>query len=238
LRARILATAVMALIVWGAAGPASAGPPPARSRSSGEALQPGIPFPALSRPLISGVQQPVTYGQRFKITSPQAGQIARVAILTVGHEPIKLKIVSKARGSLVAVAPSSPDVALPGGYLLIIAEARGSGLIPSAPVAFVLQPTPPDGHRTVQGRPSSVARPSRSGGDASILSPPGSASAGGTLGTGNSGGRGSPGDDTRTGAQHATDPVGHRSPLGSPPWMSVALVLAFLATATGLKRLS
>ncbi len=113
MRARILATAVMATILWGAAGPASAGPAP-------------------GAPLISGVEQPVTYLQRFKITSPQARQIAKVAIFTSG----------------------------------------------------------------------------------------------------------SPGDDTTTGAQHATAHTSHRSPFGSPPWMPVALLLAFLATATGVKRLS
>jgi hypothetical protein len=142
--------------------------------------------------VISSIEQPVTYRQRFTITSAAAARIVRVAIHAARHRSIPLVIVTRTPGSLVAAAPSSPDVAMPGDYLLTIAERRASGLVPSAPVAFVLQAA----------------------------------------------GSGSLGDDTRTGAQPAADAAAHRSPMGNLPWMPVGLILAFLATAAGLRRIS
>jgi hypothetical protein len=141
--------------------------------------------------VISSIEQPVTYRQRFTITSAEAARIVRVAIHAARHRSIPLVIVTRTAGSLVAAAPSSPDVAMPGDYLLTIAERRASGLVPSAPVAFVLQGAPPEGSGMTQGSSSS-----------------------------------------------ATAAIGHRSPLGSLPWMPVGLILAFLATAAGLRRIS
>jgi hypothetical protein len=190
LRARILVTTVAAaLLMWGAGHLAAAGTSPNTSRSPGQAA-PLLDPPRA--PVISSIEQPVTYRQRFTITSAEAARIVRVAIHAPRDRSIQLVIVTRAPGSLVAAAPSSPDVASPGHYLLTIAERRASGLVPSAPVAFVLQ--------------AAGGSPFR--------------------------------DGTRTGAQPATDAIVHRSPMGSLPWMPVGLILAFLATAAGLRRIS
>jgi hypothetical protein len=92
------------------------------------------------RPVINYAPAAVRYGQSFKIVSPQAGGIRRVALVRPGStthanqmdDKYYIDLTFTAPGSstsagmvINATAPTSSDVAVPGYYMLVIVNANG-----------------------------------------------------------------------------------------------------------------
>jgi hypothetical protein len=92
------------------------------------------PYPAGSRPTITGCPANVAYGQRFTVQTPQAGTIARVALLRCGSMThafdgdqrwVGLSIVERHSGSLEVLAPLHGGVAPPGPYMVFLIDEGG-----------------------------------------------------------------------------------------------------------------
>ncbi len=85
------------------------------------------------QPVISSAPDSVTYGERFGIETPDASEIARVALIrpdaTTHANHFEQRYVSLAftasPGMLAATAPASANEAPPGYYLLFIVDSKG-----------------------------------------------------------------------------------------------------------------
>jgi hypothetical protein len=86
------------------------------------------------RPSITSAPSSITYGQTFTITTPDAANIANVAIIRPGatthanhmddQRYVDLTWTAQA-GQLTAMAPPSPNNAPPGYYMLVIVNSGG-----------------------------------------------------------------------------------------------------------------
>jgi Domain of unknown function (DUF1929)/Bacterial Ig-like domain (group 2)/Glyoxal oxidase N-terminus/Kelch motif len=109
------------------------------------------------RPVINAVARSITYGQRFAITTPDAANIKRVALIRPGatthanhmddHAYIDLTWVAT-KGLLAVNAPASANTAPPGYYMVVIVNSNG---VPSA-MPFVQLKVSADGVPALSGR--------------------------------------------------------------------------------------
>ena len=86
------------------------------------------------RPVISAAPAEILYGETFSISTPQAGEIASIALIrlsSVTHSVnceqryIGLSIETEDATTLLATAPSNQNLALPGYYMLFILNDVG-----------------------------------------------------------------------------------------------------------------
>jgi hypothetical protein len=86
-----------------------------------------------SRPVISSAPTSVTYGSSFDVATPDAGNIAKVALVRLGavthsnnmeQRYIPLQFTAGA-GTLHVTAPATTAVAPPGPYMLFILDRNG-----------------------------------------------------------------------------------------------------------------
>jgi Domain of unknown function (DUF1929)/Kelch motif len=97
-----------------------------------EAFSPPYLFKG-ARPTMSAVSSPIGYGQHFSVQTPDAASITKVTLIRITsvthafNENQRLSALSFTPGSgtLDIVAPTSPNVAPPGHYLLFIVNANG-----------------------------------------------------------------------------------------------------------------
>ena len=98
------------------------------------------------RPTVSAVSKTVVEGNQFKISTPDAASISKVALVRLGavthsnnmeqrYVPLQF---STGSGMLTATAPASVNIAPPGYYMLFIVDSAG---VPS--VAPILRVAPP-----------------------------------------------------------------------------------------------
>src|SRR5947207_4143440 len=86
-----------------------------------------------ARPSITAVPAAVSFGQSFFVQTPDAANIAKVTWIRLGsvthafdmNQRINSLSFSQAPGGLNVVAPSNPNLAPPGHYLLFILNANG-----------------------------------------------------------------------------------------------------------------
>ena len=115
-----------------------------------------------ARPVISSVQAGVAHGQKFDITTAQAGDIDSVVLLKTPSAQhvndsdgrgLKLAFEKTGSNTLSAVAPPSGNVAPPGPYYLVINKKTMQGPVPSVAsivnvgaedTAVALKPMPDD----------------------------------------------------------------------------------------------
>ena len=115
-----------------------------------------------ARPVISNVQAGVGYGQKFDITTDQAGDIESVVLLKTPSAQhvndsdgrgLKLEFEKTGSNTLTAIAPPSGNVAPPGPYYLVINKTTMQGPVPSVAsivnvgaedTAVALKPMPDD----------------------------------------------------------------------------------------------
>jgi hypothetical protein len=92
------------------------------------------------RPVITAAPDDVTWGDTFKIHTPDAGRIASVVLvrntalthLTDGDQrEVVLTVVSRTKNSLTVTAPPNGDVAPPGPYMLFVNATSTRGQVPS-----------------------------------------------------------------------------------------------------------
>jgi hypothetical protein len=205
----------------------------------------------VGRPVIIAAPKSIRYGQGFVIRTPQGASIESVVMILESafvHPPSgnlpthELTILQRGPGSLTVAAPGDAKHARPGRYLLFVTVRALGQSVSSVGRLILLLPPPPAG-----SGPPPEANPgvgASAGGQQSGAT--GDSAASGTGQNGHSGsgsvsGSGS-GSGSRPGhlqpaALHAS-PAGSRSPLGRFPWMPIALVVAFVATAVGLKRIA
>lgn len=85
------------------------------------------------RPTITSAPSKTTYGSTFLVSSPDAASIASVALIRLSaathawdqnqrYVPLAFSQIS---GGLTATAPSSPTIAPPGFYMLVITDGNG-----------------------------------------------------------------------------------------------------------------
>ena len=99
-----------------------------------------------SRPVITSAPDIVVHGEEVKITSPQAGSIAKVGLVRLGANThsqdqgqryIPLKDLTPSQGTITATAPTTTNVAPAGYYMLFITDDAG---VPSVAKIINLQP--------------------------------------------------------------------------------------------------
>jgi len=91
-----------------------------------------------ARPTITFSPATVRYGQPFNITTPDSASIRRVALVRPGATTHANQMDNKyyidlvfnpntgtEKGQVTAIAPSSPNLAVPGYYMLVIVNANG-----------------------------------------------------------------------------------------------------------------
>ena len=173
----------------------------------------------------------IFYGRQFTIVTPDAGRIVQVGLLSVGGggRSIKLDILGRTRDTLQVLAPRDPHVAPPGQYLLFIYASGPDGLLPSLPALLTLaSPPPPSSSPPSPGHSSTPGRGTGSG----------STGSGRNGGTGS--GRGSPGSGLGGSTQpHAAvaSPASARRSVTTGAWLGVVLLVVFLGTFLGLRRM-
>ena len=104
--------------------------------SSAETFSPPYLFKG-PRPTITAAPTDVTYGETFKVATPDAAVITRVTwvrLSSVTHgfnsnQRINTLKFARAAGGLSVTAPTSPNLSPPGHYLLFLLNANG---VPSA----------------------------------------------------------------------------------------------------------
>ena len=227
LKRRSLTVVVLSAALFGWGGATSAGAVP----------QPLPTPPNLTPPIIQQAPSVIFYGRQFTIVTPDAGRIVQVGLLSVGGggRSIKLDILGRTRDTLQVLAPRDPHVAPPGQYLLFIYASGPDGLLPSLPALLTLASPPPP-----SSSPPSPGHSSTPGGTGS-----GSTGSGRNRGTGS--GRGSPGSglggSTAPGSgrtqPHAAvaSPASARRSVTTGAWLGVVLLVVFLGTFLGLRRM-
>jgi hypothetical protein len=86
-----------------------------------------------SRPSIASAPPSVPYGESFRIETPEASEISRVALIRPGSTTHAVDFdqryvdltFAETSGAVEAVAPSSPAAAPPGYYMLFILDEAG-----------------------------------------------------------------------------------------------------------------
>jgi hypothetical protein len=86
-----------------------------------------------SRPTISSAPSQLSYGQNFTVQTPNAGQIASVALIRFGSVTHAINMSQRylplsfvaANGSLTVTAPANGNVAPPGNYMLFLVNTNG-----------------------------------------------------------------------------------------------------------------
>jgi hypothetical protein len=99
------------------------------------------------RPTVSGVQTQIGYGESFDISTPEASDITRVALIRPGSVTHAVNFdqryvdmtFTKSDGTVTATAPTSGNVAPPGYYMLVVVDSAG---VPSV-ARWVQLPVPP-----------------------------------------------------------------------------------------------
>ena len=99
------------------------------------------------RPAITDVSAQIGYGQPFDITTPDAADISRVALIRPGSVTHAVNFdqryvdvsYTKGNGIVTAIAPSSGNIAPPGYYMLVVVNSAG---VPSI-AKWVQLPVPP-----------------------------------------------------------------------------------------------
>jgi hypothetical protein len=86
------------------------------------------------RPSIASLQREIDFGQPFTVQSAQAASITRAVLIAPGavthatdmnQRSIRLDIASVQGDTLTLTAPSSPNLATPGHYLLFLTDSAG-----------------------------------------------------------------------------------------------------------------
>jgi hypothetical protein len=115
------------------------------------------------RPTISRAQAGISYGERFAIGTPQAGEIDSVALIHLmspqhsidpDQRSLALDFTRTGKDTLAVVAPPGGNVAPPGHYYLVVNKKSDKGPIPSvarivrvgvgSDLAEAIQPFPDD----------------------------------------------------------------------------------------------
>jgi Domain of unknown function (DUF1929) len=87
-----------------------------------------------ARPTITDAPTAVTYGEQFRVTTPNGPAVTRVVLMApsavthstdMNQRHIRLNVVSDGAGSLLLDAPTSPESVLPGYYMLYLLDADG-----------------------------------------------------------------------------------------------------------------
>jgi hypothetical protein len=233
MKARALMVAAVATLLGAGGGIAHALP-----QTPGQALPspPGVPLP-----VIVGADSPIHYDRPFVVYTPDAAAVVRVELTSANppgrNKPVSVVVISRGADS-ITVAPPTQAAAPAGPYLLTIAVRVLGQLVSSLPWRLQVGAADP-------GSPPPSGAPS--GSPAGRSPPPGTStpptSGGGPHPSGarGSGTKSQPKATTTRGSTQRTLPArrtADRSPLGRVPWLPVAVLIAFLATAMGLKRIS
>jgi hypothetical protein len=120
--------------VWTAGGnsPTQPDTPPGTTQELIEIFDP--PYPAGTRPRITGCPNVVAYGDRFAVQSPNASNIHAVTLLRCGSSThafnpdqrcIFLAFTAETSSRLRVTAPPSGTVAPPGNYMLFLIDNAG-----------------------------------------------------------------------------------------------------------------
>ena len=233
MKARALMVAAVATLLAGSGGLAHALP-----QTPGPALPspPGVPLP-----VIVGADSPIHYDRPFVVYTPDAPGVVRVELTRDGPpgrgRPVSLVVISRGVDS-ITVAPPTQAAAPAGPYLLTIAVRILGQLVSSLPWRLQVgaaNPGSPPPSGTPSGPPAGRSPPP---GTSTPPTSGGGAHPSGTTGSGTKGHPKAP--TTRSATQRAlpSQRASDRSPLGRVPWLAVAVLIMFLATAMGLKRIS
>lgn len=88
-----------------------------------------------SRPTISAAPATISYNQVFSVSSPEAASIRSATFISLGavthsfnmnQRFLELRIQSKGSDSLQLQAPTSPNLAPPGYYMLFLINSEGT----------------------------------------------------------------------------------------------------------------
>jgi hypothetical protein len=120
--------------VWTAGGnsPNQPGQPPTAEQEKIEIFDP--PYPAGTRPRITGCPTVLAYGDQFKVQTSQAQQIHAVTLMRCGSSThafnpdqrcLFLEFTAETAGRLRVTAPASSAVAPPGNYMLFLVDDAG-----------------------------------------------------------------------------------------------------------------
>jgi hypothetical protein len=233
MKARALIVVAAATLLGGTGGIAHALP-----QTPGQALPSP---PAAPLPVIVGADSPIHYDRPFVVFTPAAKEVVR-AELTRESPPgrgrsVSLVVISRGVDS-ITVAPPTERAAPAGPYMLTIAVKVLDQLIWSLPWRLHVGASNP-GSPPPSGTPSSS--PAGRSPPPGTSTPPTSGGGPQPRGTTGSGTKGHPkATATRGSTQRAlpSQPASDRSPLSRVPWLPVAVLITFLATAMGLKRIS
>jgi hypothetical protein len=85
------------------------------------------------RPSVSGAPGAVAYGQQFFVATPDAGQVVRATLVRLGstthgfdqNQRFLELTLARSAGGLTLAAPSGPNLAPPGHYLLFVLDSDG-----------------------------------------------------------------------------------------------------------------
>jgi Domain of unknown function (DUF1929) len=97
------------------------------------------------RPEITSAPAVVNYGAQFSVGTPQAGSIGKVAMMRLGAVTHSVNMeqryvplsYSAGGGGITATAPSNPNIAPPGVYMLFILDSNG---VPSVAEMVRIEP--------------------------------------------------------------------------------------------------
>ncbi len=104
----------------------------------------GNPAP---RPTISSAPTATPYGATFKVTTPDAGSVSKVALLRLGavtHDNnmeqryVPLKEVGRSGSTIRLTSPANANIAPPGVYMLFVVNSAG---VPSVAKMVTVSPT-------------------------------------------------------------------------------------------------
>ena len=144
------------------------GPGASIGNASAEIYSPPYLFHG-SRPTITSAPTSVGYGQSFFVGTPDATSISKVTLIalsSVTHgfnmgQRIGRPLFSQATGGVNVTAPSDPNKAPPGYYMLFILKSNG---VPSvAKIVQINSTTPPNPNPYVYPEPLSDTNPNSHG---------------------------------------------------------------------------
>jgi hypothetical protein len=86
-----------------------------------------------ARPVISSAPTSIPYSSNFTLTTPDAGNVTRVALIRPGAVTHSTNFEQRyvdltwqgGQGQLTVATPSSPNMAPPGSYMLVIVNSSG-----------------------------------------------------------------------------------------------------------------
>ena len=86
-----------------------------------------------ARPVISSAPTSIPYSSNFTLTTPDAGNVTRVALIRPGAVTHSTNFEQRyvdltwqgGQGQLIVATPSSPNMAPPGSYMLVIVNSSG-----------------------------------------------------------------------------------------------------------------